>query len=94
MAYRIEYSESREKRRNTGRGRIYLTLFWMGVFLILVCTFWPDGRQLLRRVLIPGDPEHTLHAAAKMLGQLRDGADMGDAVTAFYRTVTEYGAGY
>ena len=89
MGYRIDYAGER-KTEPIQRNR-HFTLYWFGVFLLLVCGFWPEGRAVLRSILLPGDPENTIHAAAQLLDQLRSGETMGDAVTVFYRTVTEFG---
>ena len=53
-----------------------------------VC-FWPEGRAVLRDVLVPGDPDVTLHGLETLARELREGESFSDAVTAFCREVID-----
>ena len=62
-----------------------------GVFLLLfaamTAAFWPEGREVLMEILLPGDPEVTWNALETMATQLRSGEAIGDAVMAFCREI-------
>ena len=53
--------------------------------------YWPQGSELLRSVLLPGDPSAAETAFSRMVEDLRMGESLTDAVTAFCRTVVADG---
>lgn len=90
MGYRIEYD------RENGRYEISHMRTWqfplmlagvLGVFLLLVMHFWPEGAAVFRSALIPGDDAVTLQAFRNMTADLRSGATVPDALETFCRFV-------
>lgn len=56
----------------------------------MVSLFWPEGREVLRLLLIPGDPEVTMEAAQTFASELDCGVDILSAASDFLHKVTEY----
>ena len=90
MGYRIEY-EGYEKEQNpkedTNTARILLTLMFSAACFLLVMTCWQEGRELLLKLVIPGDPEQTIQAVCTFAEELRDGAPIQRAAAAFCESV-------
>ena len=94
MGYRIDYGQlSERKYPQASRSRRLAGLISaaLGVFLLLTGLFWPQGRELLKEFLIPGDSTVTAAAFSQLLTDLRTGMDSGDAVAAFCREILENG---
>ena len=92
VAYQIIYeSEKRQKMMGNPIRRILLTLVFFSVFLWSVSAFWPEGKSLLKMILIPGDPDRTLQAAEVFAQELGSGFSFKDAVVNFYTAVRSYG---
>ena len=90
MGYRIEYEgfqKEGEKKEDSNAARILLTLMFSAVCFLLVMTCWQEGRDLLRRLVIPGDPDQTIQAAYVFAKGLGDGAPIQEAAAAFCETV-------
>ncbi len=97
MGWRIEYGLEEESGvPDTGLRRKMLTVCFFVVFCIMVSLCWPEGRELLRILLIPGDPEVTLEAAEAFARELHQGFPMGEAAKHFCIAVltNEAAAGY
>lgn len=89
MGYRIEYQPVRKIRgREQHRSRLmaFTALFFL-LFLVLTHVFWPEGAQMLQRVLIPGDPAVTAAALDGLCDQLRSGAGISEAAIQFCRQI-------
>ena len=83
MGYRIVYGEEPTVRRKSRLG------LWTAAFLLVFVGFvrltWPEGTEQLRTVLEPrGD---TAAAFSEMVENVSAGQGMGEAVTAFCRSV-------
>ena len=94
MSYRIVYGPMppvREARRSGPLRFQVLTALFLLLFVLLVRQAWPEGTQTLRRFLIPGEPTVTEEAFSGMIGEIRAGEPVGDAVTAFCRQIMEHG---
>lgn len=84
MSYRIEYNPEKNKmypiaaKRNTKWLSIALCIM-VALFVLLKL----DKNQTIKSLLLPGDPEITSSAFSSMVEDIRDGARLGDAVTAF-----------
>lgn len=92
MAYRILYDrEGADKPPKGGYRRFLLTTCCFLLFLWVVCTFWPEGREILRVTLIPGDPDQTLHAAEVFAQELGSGFCVADATRNFCMAVLAHG---
>lgn len=68
-----------------------LTIMLFFLFYRVVSTYWPEGMQLLRILLIPGEPDTTIQAAEVFASELRSGYALTDAVRNFCSTVFENG---
>ena len=91
MPYRIDYSPSPDTCRKKGWiSGILLTCAFFTVFLAVVSLFWPEGREVLQILLIPGDPEVTIEAAQTFASELDCGIDMFHAASDFFHKVTGY----
>lgn len=86
MAYRIEYGpavpEQYIKRKNPLRLQI-LTAAFLLTFSLLVRQYFPAGTQKLRQFLLPGSHSVTQDALDLLMGDLRSGEPIGDALTTF-----------
>lgn len=92
MGYRIIYDEKNEKKTNfSGIRRSILTAGFFLCFLWGVSVFWPEGRELLKVLLIPGDPETTLQAAEVFAQELESGFSLADAAQNFCMAVLDHG---
>ena len=72
VGYRIQYSAEAEaeKRKRHGSGKIWMTALFLSVFFLGVHFFWPQGREVLRDILLPGDPESFRRGWECFLSQL------------------------
>ena len=90
MGYRIEYDRGSGKYEvsDVNPWRFPLMLAGaFGLFLIFAFHSWPEGGEVLRSVLIPGEDAVTVQAFQNMTDDLRSGAAISDAVEAFCRFV-------
>lgn len=92
MGYRITYGmEAGRKESDRGGRRFFLTAVFFLCFLWMVSVFWPEGRELLKILLIPGDPDETLRAAEVFAQELGSGFSLTDAAQNFCIAVLEHG---
>ena len=92
MGYRVVYGEDPFEQPKPGKGR--LGLMTAGCFLAFVVgvrCFWPQGAETLGRICLPS--EGTVAAFSQMTADLKAGEPLGDAVTAFCRTIVEDAVG-
>jgi hypothetical protein len=90
MVYRIVYhTEAQGSDRKSGGRRVFLTVMLFSVFCWIVCFCWPEGKQMLRILLIPGEPEVTIQAAEVFASELCSGYTLSDAVRNFCANVLE-----
>lgn len=90
--YRIMYGSKDDKHNQKGRGRaVIMTAVIFLIFCTAVCIWWPEGRFLLRTMLIPGDPETTLQAAEVFAAELASGYSFSDTVKNFCSLIVENG---
>lgn len=95
MGYRVEYESVKKVRGVQKRttGRLALTGIFFLVFLVLVACFWPEGREILRDALLPGDSAVTAAALEELARQVQQGTDLSQAVVEFCRDILA-GAGF
>ncbi len=95
MGYRVEYGTVKKVRGLEKRVSRLPALCgaWLLVFFFLVTALWPEGRDLLRSALIPGDPAVTAAAFEDMTWELRQGEEISGALRTFCRQVLQ-GAGF
>ena len=92
MGYRIEYGKTPSRSRGDGGWfRLCMTGLFLAGFCLLVSAFWPEGRELLRSILIPGDAEVTLEAAEVFARELGGGISLTEAAEHFCIAVLEHG---
>lgn len=91
MGYRIDYQQISAIRHGyISRTRAgILTGFFFLVFLFLVTSYWPQGRDLLRQLLIPGDPDVTIAALETFAQELQEGTTFSDAAKTFYQSLLD-----
>lgn len=82
MAYRIEYPGKRKTRRFP---------VWV-LLLVILAAVLAIPKQTLAYWLLPGDPEVTAQALSELVETLRQGANAGQAVAAFCKSIVQ-GAG-
>lgn len=92
MGYRVDYQPIK-KVRNAEKRTVRLpamTALFLALFFFLVCSFWPRGAELLREILIPGDPDITVMALEAFAQELQEGEKLSGAFEAFcHRIMTE-----
>ena len=83
MGYRIVYGEEPIQRKKSSLG------LWTAIFMLLFVTvvrlIWPTGTEQLRLILEPKG--ETVQAFSEMVENVGAGQGMGEAVTAFCRSV-------
>ena len=87
MGYRIVYGPELPRRRK-GHLRLWTAVFLLA-FVTTVRLTWPVGTAHLQKVLKPA--EQTVQAFSQMVEEVENGQGMGEAVTAFCRTVVAHG---
>ena len=83
MGYRIVYGEEPRSRRKSRLG--LWTAAFLLIFVMAVRLAWPAGAEQLRAVLEPKG--ETVVAFSEMVANVGAGQGMGEAVTAFCRSV-------
>lgn len=83
MAYRVQYSAP--ERRKIGLA--WTTAVFLTVFVLLVGLFWPEGANVLRDLLIPGDPAVTAAALEQFAAEMRGGTSWREALTLLWQRV-------
>lgn len=90
MGYRIVYGEDPFKELPVRKSRLRLmTAGFALAFVVLVRCCWPQGADLLRQALIPRESA----AFQQLTEEIRAGEPVGDAVTAFCRSIVEEAVG-
>ena len=88
MSYRMIYEPgSRAEGGNSVIFRTLMTASFFVCFLWTVSRFWPEGRELLKLLLIPGDPDATLEAAEAFARDLGAGVNLEAAFHRFASVV-------
>ena len=89
MAYKIQYSPDTASRYPQAAVKKPVRIrHWMTAIVAIAAALWihfygvPD-------FLIPGDPEITNAAATAMMGEIKNGAALGDAVTSFCKMILD-----
>lgn len=90
MPYRIDYGPTKKVRGAEKRRSPRAALGALCILILLALALWPKGAQVLRSLLIPGDPAVTVAALEGLAGDLRSGADLQDALAAFCAQVADF----
>ena len=93
MAYRIVYGPEKKAPENRMRRIRMMTAGFFLLGCILTRLFWPDGLQVMREVLLPGELSVTEQAFSQLVSQLQGGEPVGTAVETFCRYVISHGLG-
>lgn len=90
MGYRVDYQPIKkirgiEKRKSS-------TAAYVGICIglsIIICSMWPNGKQILGKVLFSGDAAVTAEALEELTVDLKEGEQLSDALEAFCKYVIE-----
>ena len=94
MSYRIEYGTAMPAKFQQKKRKSYvraLTALCILFFSLGVGKIWPDGRQVLQKFLLPGEPSVTEQAFSTMVSDLTDGVSLEDAMVVFCQQILEHG---
>lgn len=91
MGYRLDYGPVKVVRRLERRffRKAALTTLFFFLFCVLVCTLWADGREILQKLIFPGDLAVTAAALEELTTDLRTGAGILSSLKRFCMTVLE-----
>ena len=88
MSYRMIYEPgSRAEGGNSVIFRTLMTASFFVCFLWAVNRFWPEGREVLTKYLLPGEPALAQAAFSVLLDNLRHGMGMVESLTVFCREI-------
>ena len=92
MAYRVEY-RSRIKWEQKAETKGSCRYLWIGVFFLLFVTLvnlhWEEGRDLLFRLVLPGDSHVTWRCIQELMDSLRQGIPLSCAVQEFCNEILQ-----
>ena len=94
MSYVIEYDsvEGTYEVRKEHPLRFFLLLGGaLCLFLLTAACFWPEGREKLISMAIPGEDAVTVAAFRNMTSDMRAGTRIWQAIEAFCREVVSFG---
>lgn len=94
MGYKIVYGDGPwdyDKKVESGSRVRILTAGCLLLFCMLVRMLWPEGCELLRDVILPGELSATEQSFQVMLSDLRLGEPMKDALRTFCMDVVHNG---
>lgn len=92
MGYRVEYQAGKVENREVHPGRFPVMLgACLLAFLLLVNGLWPRGGQVLRELLLPGNPAVTVAALEDFAQELKAGETLESALESFCRKVFDDG---
>ena len=84
MPYRVDYSASQPQDRGEWGVRLILSVFgFFCFFSLLVHTFWPEGREVLVKLLFPGDAKAVWSAFGDFSRELDQGLPLRFAAQNF-----------
>lgn len=92
MAYRIDYGPPLPRHRKEAfpLRLVLLTCGFFTTLLLGVKLLWPEGNELLARLLLPVHSSGSLDAVEAFLSALRSGEPFYDSLTAFCRHIISY----
>lgn len=88
MAYRIEYDSGGVTRQKVRKKRFPMA--WLFLCVVAVAMI-PGMRTAIWHWLLPGDGAVTAQALGELVMDLREGAQVGEAVTGFCREIISHG---
>lgn len=89
MIYRIEYTNGLATKKSARNISIKPKPILISAAIVAVAALllWPDGRMLIRDLLLPGDEAATAAALTGLVNDLKDGQSIGTAVEVFCREI-------
>ncbi len=89
MGYRITYENGIIRKKAVGERRFRWKRWGCGCLgvALAVALMLPQGRLLVRDLLLPGDEDVTAAALEEMVENIRAGEPVGEAVEAFCREI-------
>lgn len=88
MAYRVDYTDGgRQAAVHEKKHSIRAVLICFFLFLIFVQLFWPQGKEAIQKLLLPGATETVWAAVDVFADQVRTGEPVGEALETLCRNV-------
>ncbi len=92
MSYQVVYPGNPEKRPKKKPVPFSLMLCgWLLAFVVLTVRFWPEGAQVMQKLLLPGDAAVTVAALEDFAAELQAGEQLSGALENFCRSILENG---
>lgn len=92
MSYQVVYPGNQEKQPKKKPVPFALMLCgWLLAFVILTVCFWPEGTQVMQKLLLPGDAAVTAAALEGFAAELKEGEQLSGALENFCRSILENG---
>lgn len=94
MGYRITYENGSIRKETVKIRKLKWKQCLIGMIaaVLAFAMMIPGGRLWLRDLILPGDEEITAAALENMVGELRSGEPVGEALEAFCREILAGGA--
>ncbi len=92
LGYRIQYGPMAKGEVQWNRkriGRLKAKTMWLLAVLSILLLAVAQRHGILEKLLIPGNPEVTKAAYIQFKQDVKEGEPVGEAITAFCRTVIE-----
>ena len=97
MGYRVVYEDAycpdNQERPNFVRTLILAAVFAV-ILLAGIKRYWPEGTEVLMAIRSRGPWTYGRNALETLADALRDGTPLSEAVTAFCRSIVNYGIEY
>ena len=90
MSYRIDYAPRREpgqRQPENGAFVPVLTICFFALFALLLQAFWPEGRQVLVRLLLGSGGRSLVRCIQTVADSLESGQPLYDAAVTAFRDV-------
>jgi len=94
MSYRVEYDPDIKwgrKKEEWGIRRVIITGMFFFLFCAAVHSFWQEGRDVLFRLLLPGDAEITWSSLEQFTQNLQEGIPLRFAAREFCHGILQSG---
>ena len=92
MSYRVEYGEKikwEKAEEDWGMRRVIITGIFCMFFVLLVHLFWEEGKEVMIRLLVPGDAVTTWNSVQQLAEHLRQGIPLEFAAKEFCHEILQ-----
>ncbi|HIR31183.1 MAG TPA: hypothetical protein IAB83_04145 [Candidatus Faecousia faecavium] len=89
MSYQVVYPGNQEKQPKKSVPFALMLCGWLLAFVILTVFFWPEGAQVMQKLLLPGDTAVTAAALEDFAAELQAGEQLSGALENFCRSILE-----